>query len=286
MGQEEMDIHKPNWFLTRFDAPIRFLYCRTGPFSRLLNRLFYWKLYSSDLDHLQEKFDGMRSVLTKNAIDLEGKVVLELGPGNTNLNAYNFLLQGAKKVILVDKFPRRHNSRAQIQFAKQEIDFLKNMHQGRDLFFLDAAGKPLPEYIQFISEELVNVDVQADFIFSISVLEHVKRVKQNIQKMSEALNQGGHMYHSINLRDHYNFSNPFLFYKYSDFVWDRFLTKEGISYTNRWRHSDFNNEFESVGMVILDVITTKFPLDIPEVHPRFEDYDDLDHGVLKMLLRK
>ncbi len=109
----------------------------------------------------------------------------------------------------------------------------------------------------------------------------------NIKKLEEIVKRGGLMYHSIDMRDHYNFNNPFLFLKYSRNVWERYLTKEGVSYTNRVRYSEFKNLFEKYGFKILNEEKEKFPLKKIKVSKDFDQEDeDLDVGLWRVLLTK
>jgi len=95
------------------------------------------------------------------------------------------------------------------------------------------------------------------------------------------------MYHKIDLRDHYDFNNPFLFYKYSDRVWNKYLTKEGHSYTNRWRYDDFIKEFRENNFEIILEEITRFHLGHKmKINKKFKRYKNLDVGVMEVLLRK
>ena len=184
--------------------------------------------------------------VSRKRLSIKGKTVLELGPGNSYINAYNFLMMGAKKVILVDKYPRLIKTDKQREFFKEEIDHITQKY-GQKLPFIKN-GKVDSKYIQFIDKDLTEAEVKdVDFIFSNSVLEHIRNVEDNIKAMSLCLNKNGYMLHNIDLRDHYNFNKPFLFYKYSDNTWNKYLTKEGISYTNRWRYDDFMKRFQENG---------------------------------------
>ena len=269
-----------------FDIPIRFIYCRLGFVSRLINKMMFWKIYSSDFKELDAKFENMNRFLLKNNINLKDKVILELGPGNSYINAYNFLLRGAKKVILVDKYPRNKFTKKQKEFSKKEIQFIRYKHPNKELFFLDGYNLK-SDYIDFVSKDLTEInDLKVDFIYSISVMEHVKDVGGNIKKMANMLNRNGYMFHHIDMRDHYNFSNPFLFYKYSDYVWNHLLTKEGVSYTNRLRYDDFVQEFIKNKFIISEEKTTKYNLREVRINKHFKKYQNLDIGMLNILLKK
>lgn len=127
-----------------------------------------------------------------------------------------------------------------------------------------------------------------DLIFTNSVLEHIKPVKENIWFMSKILNNSGYMLHNIDLRDHYNFNKPFLFYKYSDWVWDNLLTKEGLSYTNRLRYDDFVQLFKNMGFKIIYEKTQKENLADTKLCSAFKGKNkkDLEITFLSVLLQK
>jgi len=271
----------------KFDFPVRFIYSRFWPINIFLHKVMFWKLYSSDFNKLDQKFSEMNQFLQNNNVNLKDKIVLELGPGNSFINAYNFLILGAKKVILVDKFSRYIKTRKQNDFYNKEIQFIKNKYKQEKLFFLDENNNVRSEFIQFFDKDITELDsLKVDFIYSVSVLEHIKEIKKNIIKMSKILELGGYMYHSIDMRDHYNFNNPFLFYKYSDYIWNNFLTKESLSYTNRWRYDDFIRCFNENNFKIVKEEKIEYKLDNIKINTRFKNYKNLGVGNLNIILQK
>jgi len=272
-----------SYFFSEFDFPIRFLYSRFH-----LNKLFFWKLYTSNFERLDQKFEKINKILKKNGFNLKNKVCLELGPGNSYINAYNFLMNGAKKVILVDKFPRYIKTKKQKEYLKRELDYIKKKYNKKELSFVkgDSLNK---EYIQLITKDITNSGLKEkiDFVYSISVFEHIKDVEGNIKQLSKILKKGGLMCHSIDLRDHYNFNNPFLFYKYSKKTWEKYLTKEGVSYTNRIRYSEFKRLFKKYGFEIINEEIERFNIKKHSVSEEFNSNDKtLNVGKVGVLLRK
>ena len=145
------------------------------------------------------------------------------------------------------------------------------------------------KYLKYLSKELTEVNIdKVNFIYSNSVLEHVKNVEENIAAMSKILNSGGYMYHNIDLRDHYNFSKPFLFYKYKDSTWNNYMTKEGISYTNRLRYDDFIGLFKKYGFEIIYEKVKKQKLNQKKLSSKFrkKSKEVLEITNLSILLRK
>ena len=125
-----------NIFFNKFDFAIRFVYSRFDLFSRLMNKFLFWKFYTSNISKLDDRFQNMMEVVTKNSISVQGKICLELGPGNSLVNAYQLLMCGAKQVILVDKFSRYHKNKKQKEYFNNELEFIRNKYSAKDLFFL------------------------------------------------------------------------------------------------------------------------------------------------------
>jgi len=276
-----------SFFWNNFDFLIRFGYCKLGPVSKLMNKLLFWKLYSSDFEKLDSIFEDSRLLLKKNNISPKNKTILEIGPGNSYLMAYNFLMQGAKKVILVDRFPRTGRTKRQRETFRKEIDYIAQKY-GRTPFFI-IEGKIDKKYVEFINQDLSEINIKnVDLIFTNSVLEHLKLIEENIHSMSKSLNDNGYMLHHLDLRDHYNFNNPFLFYKYEDSVWNKCLTKEGISYTNRLRYDDFRELFRKYGFEIVQEKVKRQRLTQKTLSSKFhkKSKEALEITNLSILLRK
>lgn len=123
-----------SFFWNHLDLFIRFGYCRLGPISKLLNKLLFWKLKSSDSEKLDKIFEDSLTILKRSNIAIKGKTILEIGPGNSYMIAYNFLMLGAKKVILVDKFPRMIKTKRQKEYFKREIEYVSKKYRTKTFF--------------------------------------------------------------------------------------------------------------------------------------------------------
>jgi hypothetical protein len=271
------------FFYNRFDFVIRFLYCKM-PF---ISKLLFWKLYSSDFKKLDNNFKDMKNLIYSSNYSFKNKVCLEIGPGNSYINAYNLLMNGAKKVILVDKFPRYIKTKKQKQFFDKELNYIKKKYSKKDLLFIKNK-KIDNKYIEFIPKDLIeaNLKEKVDFVYSISVFEHIKEVEKNTRKLSEIIKNNGLMYHYIDMRDHYNFNNPFLFYKYSDKIWNKYLTKEGVSYTNRLRYDDYVHLFKKYEFELLKEEKERFNFERKKIDKKFKSKENINIGILRLLLKK
>ncbi|MCU0822473.1 MAG: class I SAM-dependent methyltransferase [Spirochaetes bacterium] len=102
------------------------------------------------------------------------------------------------------------------------------------------------------------------------MLEHVKDTEKEFREMARVLRNGGVMFHYISLGDHYNFDKPFTFLKYSDFIWNNLLTKEGYSYTNRLRVDDYLDLCKENGFEIMDIENIQGrDIDMKKINRRF-----------------
>jgi len=258
-------------FFNKLDFPIRFLYSHLP----IINRLLFWKLYSSNLESLDREFLKMKSLLPKN-FNFSGKKCLELGPGNSRLMAKKIVFEGGRSVVLVDKFPRQKSSHKQQEFEEQENLFLGERFRERK-----------KTKIKFIAGDInsIKISQKFDFIYTTSVLEHLKKPEDVLNSLSKLLSENGLIYHSIDLRDHYNFSEPFLFYKYSSWVWDKLLTREGVSYTNRLRWHDWQRLFDQCGLETISQEICRLEGQKP-VDKSFENHGDLNIGIVKVVLKK
>jgi SAM-dependent methyltransferase len=243
------------------DVPVRFCYCNLGPLSRLAQRALFWTAYSSVPRYLAQFHATWSRVFAERGVNLRGATVLELGPGNSYFNAFCFLHYGAARVILVDKYPRQKPTARQREYLRAEARFL------REEIGAPEAETPVEELrrrgvFEHVEGDLLQLSLPpVDLIFSHSVLEHVEEPGAYVARMASALKPGGFACHAIDLRDHYNFGAPHLFLRFSDAAWKRWLTRPGLSYTNRWRYDDFAAAFGNAGFETLWEETTE--MDIP-----------------------
>lgn len=276
------------FLVNRFDFIIRFFYCKMRLYR--LYDYFFPGLYHSNYASLNSYFRLISGALEKYGFSTKQKTVLEIGPGNSYINAYNFLHAGAREVILVDKFPRYADTDRQRAYIKNEIEFFKSRNNVTAFPYVDeATGDLNRDFMTFIPGDLrtMSLNRKVDFIYSIAVLHHIRELEQYIQKMASLLNAGGMMYHVVDLKDKFHFfGNPFLFYKYSDFTWDRFCTDEAVTYTNRARYGDYIGIFARSGLELVWEKTLSYEYPRVRMNRKFAGRSDLDIGDAHFLLRK
>jgi SAM-dependent methyltransferase len=197
-------------------------------------------------------------------------------------------MNGAKKVYLVDKYSRHIQTPKQKEYYFNELNYIKRKYT-QPLFFIKDEELD-QRYVEFIEADSLDLALPAvDLIMSISVLEHVKEYRATVARLAELLKPGGYMYHHIDLRDHYNFQQPFMFYRYPEWLWERWLVKAGVSYTNRARYDDFVALFKDNNLQIVDEDLTTYPgLETVRLAKQFEFYSHecLGIGIMNVLLQK
>lgn len=294
------------FFFNKFDFIIRYVYCRFT----FIRKIIFWKVYSSNYIYLDKRFEYFKGVIEEQNISVKNKIIMELGPGNSLIMGYNFLMCEAKKVILIDKYPlnayknvtinidnhveinkikKSKRAKKQEVFFLKELEFIKKKYSPKEPKFIK--NKTIDkEKLLFIAKDLSEIkktDIsKPDIIISNSVLEHIENVELSIYAMSNILSGNGILIHSIDFKDHYNFNRPFLFYKYSDKIWEKYLTKIGVSYTNRLRYDEFISLFNKYGFELVSEKKTLLSVKEKKINKKFKNRKDLGVGSALLVLKK
>lgn len=189
---------------------------------------------------------------------IEGKVCLEIGAGYVSINSIIMWLLGAKRVHAMDlnnilvvealdlacsKFDKSKVFETLVKFVddsdkfRQKIDYLydfkfKNFDDVNYFFSYIAPFNILSDVI----------DNKFDFVFSISVLEHIPPsiINDFMGSLIKIHSKNGESVHFIDLTDHYDHNeNPFGFLstKYEDYDEDKLADSRG----NRIRAYEWQN---------------------------------------------
>lgn len=274
------------------DCVIRFLYTHIPIVRNIIRKILFWKIYTSDFNQIDDIFIELDETFNRKGLTFKDKQIVELGPGNSIALALNCLCNGAQKYQMVDKYPRISKSDRQTESILKQITYFENKYSRNLNDFVNKITLEFNQeklsYVKNSVEDLKTISSDSiDLILSISVFEHVKDVETSFQEMNRILKMNGVMYHKIDLRDHYNFDEPFKFLKYSDFLWNNFLTKEGFSYTNRLRVDDFEDVLIKHGFEIILLDKVIFDGDLPNknrLNERFSNKDDDDLKVIGMTI--
>lgn len=271
------------YLYNRLDFLIRFIYTQV-PFVRdVLRLMLKATLYESDLEGLSTKYQDIKATLVTLDLDFtpfSEKIVMELGPGTSLIIALNCLFDGANKVYLVDKYPRLDHE----SISRNIGYFKKNSSTCLKKFINLQTFELNPDHLALVEnsvEDLKDVESkEIDVILSHNVLEHVRNVRSSFKEMFRVLKPGGLMHHHIDFRDHYNFDKPLKFLKYSDWVYESFLTKEKYSFTNRLRLDDYLQLIHSTGFEVAELEKKTLPPDNLNRHRLHKKFKDKDKEVL------
>ena len=175
-------------------------------------------------DHELKVYRPKLDLLKKHSIDISNKTIMDIGCGDNCLHAFEFLSSGAKEVILCEIWAKNYLTEEKIR--------ARLAHKGIECF------ARFSKHLKVIDDSIENIksipDNSVDIIISNSLLEHVYDLDRAFSEMHRVLNKNGYMFHAIDLRDHFFFSYPLNFLRYSPWWWKNFYTKPE-TFTNRHR---------------------------------------------------
>ncbi len=203
-----------------------------------IERSFYNPLdfRAGHIVYSQKKFQEFLTRLDSHA-SLEGKTILELGPGGSIGFGLLALEAGAKKYIAIDDGQHTFINPRQIRRYRA---LLGNDENTFKRYFIPAGQSWAynPARIEFATIDQPSrysvPDQCVDIIYSCAVLEHVHNLDLCFAEMSRVLKPGGYMYHEVDLRDHIFSQQSLWFLTISEF-WFRLLFKNTGGYVNRKR---------------------------------------------------
>jgi hypothetical protein len=193
---------------------------------------------------------------------LEGRRCLEIGCGFAPSESLSMILLGAEKVYATDLNRIADLEALKIAFDRADKDTLLNM-----LVDFGVPGGLARERFDGVQNALANgwsalealglhyrapVTLESetyqrdtfDFIYSVSVLEHIKptEVRNSIERVFAATAKDGVWVNEIDLRDHFDFSDP------QGFIYDETYDAESQADTrgNRLRRDDWLSIFREL----------------------------------------
>lgn len=236
----------------------------------------------------RKHFDTARSRTT-----LHDFVGLELGPGDSLLSAMVAHSHGASAYYLVDAGPfaqadmNRYCAMANF-LTKQGLPTIEVGPSGSVEAILErchaAYGTSGLSSLRTIPDQSV------DFIFSHTVLQHIRRAEflETMRQLRRQLRDGGICSHWVDLKDCLGGALNNL--RFSDSVWESsFMANSGF-YTNRIRYSEMLALFKEAGFES-DVINIsrwdRLPTDRSKLSRRFREFstDDLSVRNFHVILR-
>jgi hypothetical protein len=185
---------------------------------------------------------------------LEGRAILELGPGDSLASAVIGKALGASRIYLVDAgnyatadlgfYRRLASDLAQSGFAAPDLSGVTSIEQ-----MLDVCGAI---YLTQGVESLKDIATgEIQYVWSHSVLEHVpvREVSTLFREFKRIMDPAGRMSHNIDFQDHLDHSLNSLRFPHA--VWESAFMRGGGFYTNRIRAADLHAAIEAAGFRIL-----------------------------------
>ena len=183
-------------------------------------------------------------------LTLQGKRILELGPGDNLGVALKFLAAGAASVVCLDRFYSKRDTEHEREIYNALRERLTGEEQGR---FDEAVT--LTDDVQFNQQKLQSVygvsleefagklahdHEKFDLILSCAVLEEIYDLGPVFSAMDRLLAPGGSLVHVIDLGDYGMFRNqgmhPLTFLTISEPIYKRMASDSGLPNRKRLRY--------------------------------------------------
>ncbi len=210
----------------------------------------------NDLEHSLTIGDLYLDNLPGGGEFLRGKKVLEIGPG-INFGAIMMLACHGAKVMVADRFLTPWDPEYHPKFYRLLKDSLAKRWPLIDQTPLDmilSRGKYPPEIISQYScslEELSCVpDHSVDLVISAAVLEHLYDLKPAFYHLARITKPGGFGLHTVDFRDHRDFSRPLEYLLLSDKEFSREFKERLGECGNRYRPQEMRQLLELMGFEV------------------------------------
>jgi hypothetical protein len=171
---------------------------------------------------------------------LNGKQLLEYGPGDVPGVAVLMVAHGAESVVCVDRFPLLALSATNVEVLRCLLQGLEGEVRRRAESCFVSGGDPATGLsasrirYRIRPSGLSGLQDAVDLIFSRSVLEHVDDVTATCADMYAALHEGGLAVHKVDLESHgLHRTNSLDFLTWPPGLWSWMYSNRGVP--NRWR---------------------------------------------------
>jgi SAM-dependent methyltransferase len=224
------------------------------PMTRPVIERYFFNPLDFKSDHIRyslEKFNELQENI-KPYVNLNEKVLLELGPGGSIGLGLLALKNGIKKYIAIDDGTHTFINKKRLSHYSM---LLKNKTHSLKKYFIEKNGRLTynPESISFVNIDQKSrypiPDRSVDIIYSCAVLEHVHNLDLCFSEMARVLKDDGIMYHEVDLRDHI-FSQRSIFFLSIPETWFRLFFSHTGGYVNRKRVSAYENLAKKYGFLV------------------------------------
>jgi hypothetical protein len=241
------------------------------------------------VEKILRQFEFFVSVVGKEWI--KGKVVAEIGPGDSLAHGLLFAAAGAARYIAIDRFVGNYTGATAVNVYKELIErapqwikeglIERNLSVNTYPWTADSGSAKIIGIYGHAIEEVNDQSGQSiDLIVSYNVIEHLKNIELAIEKMSNLLVPHGLMVHRVDYGPHGIFQeciNPLEFLTLSDVVWNAMGGNRG--FPNRVRHPELLDALRNSGFEVttlgLGHFSKKVLEDIkPQLIGTSRDYSD------------
>jgi len=218
---------------------------------------------------------------------LDGRNVVELGPGDFPGVAVLLIAFGARKVVCVDRFPLMKLSDFNIQALRVLLAELDEEARGQAGRAFVIPGRPESgisgEAIEYVVSDsgMIGRERWADLVLSRAVLEHVNHLSETFIDMRRAMKPEARAAHLVDLRSHrLHQKNPLDFLTWPDRFWDLMFSFKGAP--NRARVPEYRAAAARANLAVevMEPVALYEPQDLMEVRPylpgRFASVSDED----------
>lgn len=265
------------WFVK---IPAKIALSRT-PISRsLLNRIGVFR--HGEMIRPSYALGVVRKHVAAAEVELTGKTVLELGPGDSVGNGIVAFALGAERSILVDMGSWASRS---LQDYQRFVDHL--VEALPDNARMQAVSREWRSFEHMLESFGISYEVRGvdslraipagsiDFCFSHAVLEHVRvaEFSPTMRELRRVMRGDGVMSHVVDFQDHLQAGLNNM--RFSKQVWESPLFANSGFYTNRLRHSDVMRELKTASFQITSERLQRWerlPTPLPSLHSEFRHY--------------
>jgi SAM-dependent methyltransferase len=224
---------------------------------------------ANSLAYIEKQFSDYINYSGLSYYSLNGKRILELGPGDNLGVALKFIAAGAASVVCLDRFYSKRNAEHEREIYNALRERLSAEEQSR----FDHAVK-LTDKVEFNSERLQSVygvsledfvdklaSEKFDLILSCAVLEEIYDPDPVFAAMDRLLAPGGGLVHVIDLGDYGMFRSqgmhPLTFLTISESIYKRMASDSGLP--NRKRLAYYVEKMKQLGYESKFFVTSMLP---------------------------
>lgn len=192
---------------------------------------------------------------------LDGKVLLEYGPGDLPGVAALMVAKGAHKVYCVDRFPLVNLSPKNARVVADLLIACNDAERARLRACLVDPGNPAAGFARDRIEYLVRPSglsglvAAVDLVYSRAVLEHVDDLVATFGDMVRAMRPGALAIHQVDLRSHgLHKAHRLDFLAWSEVLWRLMYSEKGVP--NRWRIDRYRRVLAALPVEVLQCVPT------------------------------